>query len=322
MNINILKNFVKKNYFLICIYYLIDDFLFKIRFNKGNIETSSGTIHSNFDINDSISYIDNVFLDYKHYSLKSSITGSVAEIGPGDNCGVALLLLENGCDSVDLVDRFYSKRDTKLHARIYSELIKRSVKLSDHMSNVDCFDEATFPGLTRHYGPAAEAESFFNENNKYDFILSRAVMEHVYDPIKSLSKMTKALKSGGMLLHKVDLRDHGMFSQYFHELKYFEVPASFYSLMTRSSGRPNRVLINQYRAFLDKSGLDYKLLITRLAGVGDIDPHIEFNQISKNLISQSLEYVRCVKSKFTKELKNIDEKDLCVAGFFLVATKK
>jgi hypothetical protein len=97
------------------------------------------------------------------------------------------------------------------------------------------------------------------------------VFEHVYDPRLAIARMATALKSGGLLLHKVDFRDHGMFSDRMHELTFFEVPDSLYSLMTRDTGRPNRVLIDTYRKALTELVADHDLLVTRLAGVGDID---------------------------------------------------
>jgi len=82
------------------------------------------------------------------------------------------------------------------------------------------------------------------------------------------------LKKDGMLLHKVDLRDHGMFSSYLHELSFFEVPDCLYPKLTKDTGRPNRILINSFRQVLPEIIPDHKILITRLAGIGDIEPHL------------------------------------------------
>lgn len=53
-----------------------------------------------------------------------------------------------------------------------------------------------------------------------------------------------------------------MFSEFFHELKYLEVPDWLYPRMTRHAGRRNRVLVHEYRAVLDEVLPGYKMLVT------------------------------------------------------------
>jgi len=65
-----------------------------------------------------LAYIEEVFNDSKRYSGVRRFSGRVAEVGPGDNCGVGLLFLTGGYESVDLVDRFYSKRNSQLSAKL------------------------------------------------------------------------------------------------------------------------------------------------------------------------------------------------------------
>ncbi len=90
--------------------------------------------------------------------------------------------------------------------------------------------------------------------------------------------------------------------------------------MTYKSGYPNRILVNQYREVLEQSGCEYKLFITQLADVGTIVP-VELTEIPEDILDVSLKYVRQHKSKFATSLKHLDERDLIVSGFFLVATK-
>ena len=316
-----IRDFVKKRFWLTCAYYLADNGRAKWRGYAGNIETDSGTAHVGRSMDSSLAYIEDVFNDYKRYSGASQFGGRVAEVGPGDNCGVGLMCLADGCTSVDLVDRFYSKRDAEQHAAIYRALVERYPERFAKLGDFDVNDEATFKGLQRFYGESAAAERFFAEPDRYSFIVSRAVLEHVYDPRLAIEKMVAALKRGGMLLHKVDFRDHSMFSDYQHELKFFEVPDVLYPRMTRDSGRPNRVLINTYRQVLAEVIPDHRLLVTRLAGVGDIEPHLPYDQIDSVRRRDAVDYVKSVRSKFSKSLRAISDEDLSVAGIFLVARK-
>lgn len=313
--------FIKKCFWLNCTYYLIDNFLAKLSGYTGNIETDSGKAHMGRTIDSSLAYIEEVFNDYKKYSGVHHFSGQVAEIGPGDNCGVGLLFLSDGCESIDLVDRFYSKRNSQQQAVIYEALIKFYPQLSKHLGDFDINDENSFRGVQRYYGETAAAEKFFNQENYYNFIVSRAVLEHVYNPQLAIGKMVFALKKDGVLLHKVDLRDHGMFSGYLHELSFFEVPDRLYPWLVKDAGRPNRILINSYRQVLNEHIPDHKILITRLAGVGNIEPHLPYEKIDSTLRNQSLDYIKSVRANFSKSLRLISNEDLSVTGIFIVAHK-
>lgn len=275
--------------------------------------------HADRDPDSSVAYIDEVFEDYKHYAGVSRFYGRVAEVGPGDNCGVALRFLGDGCECIDLVDRFYAKRDMRKQSEIYKALLERHPSLKNHIRVTSTLEEEPFPNIRRYYGADAAAEEFFHHHQGYDFIVSRAVLEHVYDPRAAIETMARALNPSGMLLHKVDLRDHEMFSRYAHELRFLEVPDWLYSKMVGYAGRPNRVLVDQYRAVLREIGLDYQILVTRLAKVGDICPHVPYEHISPDLKQEAIAYVRSVRKHFARSLLSLSDADLSVAGIFIVA---
>lgn len=315
------RNIFRKSFVARCLYYCVDDFFAGRRFRSGNINTSSGTLHSTKDLDESIRYINEVFNDYKKYSGLSTFSGTVAEIGPGDSCGVALRFLADGCSHVDLVDRFYSKRSDEKNMQICKEIQKQYPSLKACFPTSWDGDDASVDGISRRYGEEASAENFFQNMNQYDFIVSRAVMEHVQDPELSIRRMAQALKPSGYLLHKVDLRDHGLFTPYYHELKYLEVPDIIYKRMTKDSGKPNRVLVNRYRELLRKHLPKFQIYVTHLANVGEINPHLPYETIPRDLRRISLEYVSSVRHKFAKSLRDTSSEDLSVTGFFLVANK-
>ena len=316
-----LRGLVKKNYPLACGYYLLNNARAAVTFKAGRIESSSGMAHADKDLAASLSYIHEVFGDYKQYSGVERFHGRAAEIGPGDNCGVGLLFLRDGCGSVDLLDRFYTKRDPRRQAGIYQALIGKDDILRERYGHLAQFEDDAFDGITRFYGDEAAAETFFLTHKGYDLIVSRAVLEHVYDPSTAVARMAEALSPGGMMLHKVDLRDHGMFSTDFHELKFYEIPDRLYPLMTKAAGYPNRVLMGRYKDVARKACLEHTFLVTRLAGVGDITPHLPYQEISGPLRAESLRYVRSVKKRFTGSLAALPDEELSITGFFLIAKK-
>ncbi len=316
----LIHKFRKKSFWFSCFYWLVTDILGTLRYKKGDVDSVSGSTHSQLSIDRSLAYIEEVFNDYKYYSGIQRFNGRIAEVGPGDNCGVGLLFLADGCESVDLVDRFYSKRDSQQQAIIYQSLINQHPECSTKLGAFDINDETSFKGLQRYYGETASAELFFTQSNYYDFIVSRAVLEHVYDPRLAFERMVTALKNDGMLLHKVDLRNHGMFSD-LHELSFFEVPDWLYPWLSKGSGRPNRILINTYREILAKIIPNFQILITHLAGVGEIIPHLPYEQIDSEQRNQSLDYVKSVRSNFSKSLSSFSDEDLSVSGIFIVAHK-
>jgi SAM-dependent methyltransferase len=316
-----MKQLIKGNYPIACGYYLLSDWLAGLRYRSGGIDTDSGTAHQALSAEQSVDYVEEVFEDYRKYAGVTRFAGRVAEVGPGDNCGVGLLFLQDGCVGVDLVDRFYSRRNASSQALVYRRMRERHPGLAPFLDGIDPQQEDAFRGLKRWYGADAAAEEFFLARTGYDFIVSRAVFEHLYAPLVAIERMVGALNPGGMLLHKIDLRDHGMFSTKFHELKFLESPDWMYRRMTTASGRPNRVLVHEYRKCLAACRVTFELLVTRLAGVGDVVPHLPYRDIPAVLREKSSAYVRRVRHKFAASFRGVTDEDLSVAGVFIVAKK-
>jgi len=311
-----LRSLVKKSICASCLYYLVDDWRAGRKLFRGDVETTSGTRHASSSVSESVDYIRTVYDDYRTYAGINKFKGTIGEIGPGDNFGVAMLLLADGADAVHAIDRYYSKRDPIRQRHIYEALTS--------LENADTlFDgppsENNMCGLHYHSGISAE-KYFAQSGHHFDAILSRAVMEHLYDPIGALNDMANSLKPGGRLVHRVDLRDHGMFADH-HPLTFLTIGDSLYHRMTVQSGRPNRVLANYYRDWLDQSGLKGEIRITRLAGVdGEIEPSI-WENIDQKQRNEALNCVTSIQRRLTRHYRLIDPKDLAVAGITLVATK-
>lgn len=307
--------------------YVIDDFLAGRRLAQGKIETITGSKHQSLDLEQSIQYIEEVFTDYKRYGGIDKFHGVAAEIGPGDNAGVALLMRQDGCDRVDLIDRYYSSRNEEQQAKIYAALAEKYGL--DALKTGLQWDEKLLSGIDWKIGYSAE--DYFQKlaqerGETYDFIVSRSVLEHLYNPISAMRYMVDCLKPGGRMYHKIDFRDHGMYSLKHHELTFLEVPSWLYPSLVRNSGRPNRILVHNYRTLLeemkDKNLIrDYLLLVTQLVSAKAVVPHVKFDAIEEQQRSQAVDFVEKYRKNFASEFKNVDSRDLSLSGTFLIIEK-
>ncbi len=305
---------------------VVDDLWWGIRLWIGRIDTDSGTTHERLTLDESMRYIEGVMSDYKRYGRLANFRGVVAEVGPGDNSGVALLMRGEGCDRVDLIDRYESRRDPAKHHRIY-EALSEKYNLSRFRRGCRWNDQ-DLEGITQKVGHSAEA--YFRECSRsaepvYDLIVSRAVMQHLFDPLGAMEAMIACLKPGGQMIHKIDLRDLNMFTPQKHELTFLGFPHVVYRCMTHNSGRPNRVLFHRYRDVLEQLKaqrlIDYDVFITRLVGIGDLIPHLRPVEISAEMWDHAERVVENCRQHFAREFVAVESRDLAVSGVFLVATR-
>lgn len=282
--------------------------------------TRSGAAHAERNVEEAIGYIASVFENYKIAAGVAQFQGNVAEIGPGDSCGIGLMFLAEGCNRVDLVDRFFSARDRKHQESINRELVRRLPHLDSQLQD-EKFSESSFRSLSRHYGESAAAEKFFEFHKGYDFIVSCAVLEHVYDPLQAMKAAASALNPGGMMLHQIDCRDHAQFSTHFHELKFLELPPVLYAPL-KWGGGPNRVRLSAYIQACRRQGLAYTVYPTTLAGVPDFLPRgTELSQIPSPLLESSRIFISQVRRRLAKPFRDLTDDDLMVTSFMLVAKK-
>lgn len=303
-----------------------DDLLRGARLRLGRIDSDCGALHATLDAVESVRYIEEVVADYERYGAVSRFRGVAAEVGPGDSAGVAMLLRGEGCDEVHLVDRYASHRDPEHHRVVYDALATRH--RLEHLRRGSTWDERALAGIEWKVGHPAEryfADAARAGHPRYDLIVSRAVMEHLYDPLGAMADMVRCLRPGGRMLHKVDLRDHGMFSEHHDELTFLSTPALVHRLMTRSSGRPNRVLAHRYRETLERlrraEGIRYRMLVTALVGGVPIEPHRAYGEIDPDLREEAERRVAARRHTLAHELRAAPDADLATAGVFLVVER-
>ena len=302
--------------------FIAENALWLIRHRIGWNRITYGT-HKSLRLQESVNYVEQVFADYLRYGQLERFHGTVAEIGPGDNGGVALLIRNSGAQHVDLVERFENVIDEGQQQEIYEALSHRHplerFRIGPQWKRME------LSGVTWWIGASAEQFMAGCADGTYDFIVSRAVLEHLAKPISTLRQMVRALRPGGLLLHEVDLRDHEHFSRRLDELTWLKFPSWLWRVMTSQSGRPNRVLAHRYRRALEglrgSDGIEYQLLVKTLVGAQSIDPAVPWEEIPLETRERALAFVTARRHTFARELQGIDAADLALTTVVIVARK-
>ena len=328
--LTLLRHLAQKSKIMIIVYHIYDNWRTKKRFSSGNNESSSGSTHAGKSLSESLAYINQVFDDYLTYSGISPDMlreKRILEIGPGDNMGVALRFLLAGAKQVVCLDKFYSKRDTEQHCKIYREmrahLNDNERHIYDSIINLDGNININTEKLNYIHGIGIEEADKVLETGSFDLIVSRAVIEHIYDPDTAFSVMNGLLGSGGTMIHKIDFRDHGLFSSKgFHSLTYLTIPDPVYKLMTYDAGNPNRKLITYYTQKMKELGYDSKILITYIIGSDTkIGPHKETILHGVDYSDSTISLIKNIRPRLQNRFKDMSDEELMVQGIFLIAKK-
>ena len=131
-------------------------------------------------------------------------------------------------------------------------------------------------------------------------VYSGAALEHVTDLDATFIDMYKMLVPGGVAIHQVDLKSHGMHRK--NSLDFLTWPQWMWELMYSHKGVPNRWRINRYREIIEQSAFELALL----------EP---ISLYSSAIISE-------VKPYLIEKFKHISDEDLAWAAFWLVLHKK
>jgi SAM-dependent methyltransferase len=326
-----LKAIAKRSKWLVVAVSIAKDQWARWAARRGPAPSTSGATHESLPVDQSLAYINAVFRDYLRYGQLqcSNLRGRrILELGPGDNYGVALHFLACGAARVTLVDRFATRRDQAHQARIYQALLdsldeRRRASIGDaiRLDGGIMFDQQRLHAME---GVTVEDLEENLEPGTFDLVVSRAVLEHVADPDRAMAAIDQMLAPGGLMLHKVDFRDHGMFSTSgAHPLTFLTIPERLYRLMSRNSGRPNRRLMDWYRAKLASLDYEAQLLVTKLVGMnGEVEPHVERISLDSPDGRRTRELVRSIRPRLRPTFRELDDVDLGVAGIFIVARKR
>lgn len=222
----------------------------------------------------------------------------VLEYGPGDVLGVALLFYAHGAESVHCVDRFPLQKDSELNIEVYRKLLA-SLEGEARARAELAFAEPGNPAS----GFNPEAIAYFvtpsglsGRNSEYDLILSRAVLEHVNDLDGTLADIAHALKPGGISVHQVDLKSHGL--DRYRPYDFLTWPEPLYRLMYGNKGFPNRWRVDRYREAIGRAGL----ACPSLTPTGALDA----------------EEIARIRPKLARRFRAVSAEELAWLGFWMV----
>ena len=197
--IGLVKSVVDRSVWLSHLNYLKGQMLYRL----GITAHRSGATHSGLEIEESIGYIREVVDDYLSYAGVDTafLEGKrVLEVGPGDNLGVGLLLLARGAASYVAVDRFRPQADGARNAAVYERLLhEMTPREQENVADVarrkpDGTVQLDGPRLAAHY--ESGLDQLAASGDKFDIIISRAVLEHVADLEQTWQQMVELLDPG------------------------------------------------------------------------------------------------------------------------------
>ena len=225
----------------------------------------------------------------------------VLEYGPGDVPGVALLMIAHGAERVTCVDRFPLVALSPKNIEVLQCLL-RELQGEARARAASCFRQPGEPvsGLdARRIRYLVRPSGLSGLQAEIDIVMSRAVLEHVNDLDATFRDMFRALRDGGVAIHQVDLKSHGLHRH--NPLDFLAWPAPYWHLMYSHKGVPNRWRVDHYRAVLASTGFK--------------SPHLEATLLANEADIQQ------VRPYLAEPFRNISDHDLSWLGFWLVCAK-
>lgn len=252
-------------------------------------------------------YFKNCFTDYFNilgvYSdrVAAYLSGKhVFEYGPGDIPGVALLMIAHGAEHVTCVDRFpllsLSPKNIEIINLLMSDMSGEMLQRAE-----DCFLEKGNPssGFSSRIRYLVRPSGLSGLYEEADLVVSRAVLEHVNNLPASFADMYKVLRKGGLAVHEIDLKSHGL--HYANPLDFLTWPSNLWSWMYSHKGVPNRLRVNHYREAL--AATNFTII-----------------SMQSTLLAEEQD-VESVRPYLAEPFENISDEDLSWLGFWIVLNK-
>jgi SAM-dependent methyltransferase len=330
------KRIVKQSKWALIGYTIARSSYGRFRFSRGRIDSLRGSTHLSLSVADSVAYINRVYEDYLKYGqlAPDRLPGkSILEIGPGDNLGVALRFVAAGAVRVVAMDPYCSRQDSEQQRQIYLALRRylndeqkqrydRAVDLSTGV----VFNQDLVKSV---YGKGIEESDDAFDSSGFDMIVSRAVIQEIHDTDRAFASMDRVLRPGGIMLHKIDLRDYSLFSgNGHHPLEFLTIPDSVYELMARDAAWPSRKTVDYYRKKMADYDYNAAIYITAVTQWGyarperELLPHKTRLEYGVDYTDDAVNIVRSIRPRLERRFSHISDEDLMVAGIFLVARKR
>ena len=268
------------------------------------------------------------YLRFAGWTTASVEAARIIELGPGYTIGAPLMFAADGADFVVGLDKFVPLQDGQDFGLMYSRMrdtlseaqkisFDRAIRLrpkielnKDHGAHID---HKELSDCVQSLGPAT-----------YDMIVSNAVIEEIYDPASNFKAQDAMLRPGGVMVHRIDLRDYGMFSKYgFHPLEFLTIPDWIYRRTVEGSGQPNRRMVDYYRDLGQRLGYRTEVWVTNVLSSSDKDlpepkrelrAGVDYGDKEKKLLAE-------IRPRLLDRYKMLSDADLLTAGIVFVGRK-
>lgn len=295
----------------------------QLRYRAGLVRHFSGVQAVKRDFDGWVRTLRRHVDDYVDYASRhgGTIEGArILEIGPGDSLGVALGLYANGAESVTCIDRFLSDEHDRGHEKLYRALIEQfDTAAQQRAEGAFTPDGSLDDQVIRRVNSAIETADTILPTESFDLIISRAVLEHVFDLQAAWNTMLRLLKPGGMMVHVVDMRNHGLYDQ-FHPLHWLTISDRLWPLLSSPDPTLNRELRPSYVQLIKSSNLQSEIYITHVIGKGEL-PSTVRSLDAVDFDDNSIGIIERMRLRMLPRYKDLDLEDLLVSAMIVVSTK-
>ena len=168
--------------------------------------------------------------------------------------GVGLLAMAHGAASVTGLDKYAPVVDRKFDQAVLRAL-REGLETEEQRHRFDAaWTGETYGEAVQHITncPLEKAHRRLPQAH-YDVVWSRSVLEYLKNVPRAFSVLQDLMKPGGLMVHKVDVRDDGLFSAHgHHPLLFLTLRRGVWSGMTSHTYRPNQWLTDFRRLLRDQ----------------------------------------------------------------------
>jgi SAM-dependent methyltransferase len=290
----------------------------------------SGSTGYSISAEQMVRYVVLVAQDYLRYGADDDgyLTGKrILEVGPGDNLGVALMLLAMGAESVTCLDGFAPRSNEYKNRQVYAALYQamteeQRIRVKDIVREDSAGGMAVFgKRLVAYYEAPVERRHPALAPDSYDVIISRAVLEHLADVRRGWANMVRSLKANGEMWHKVDFRSHKMFDR-IHPLYFLTIDERLWRLISRPDPTLNRERLPLYRELSTRDFKSSKIYLTRVLDHDEIQPHTDHLITGTHYTEEHLAVVRAIRPRLMEPFRAYTDTDLLTTGAFVISRGK
>jgi len=258
-------------------------------------------------VDQSVAYCLNVvknweraLIDYTG-SLNPFRNRSIIELGPGPDLGTGIIILALGAKSYTAVDK--NKLINRTPQVFYNILLNYLKDLPEYEKAKIAVDNILKQSFNENF--CYIHDSIFDlesvPDNKYDMLVSQAVLEHITDIDKVFNILFNKLKPNSIMVNEVDLGTHTALIRDLDPLNLLRYSDRVWNLL-KFDGSPNRFRATDYRNILNQ------LRFTKI--------------VIKKLIVLGKEYVEKSKPNLSNRFNNYSDQDITIKSFYLLAAKK